>query len=46
MKKIKKLTVEVANPKSDEYFTKQIEEINKKFKMLYKSSNNFKGGHK
>lgn len=36
MKKTKKLTVVVANPKSDEYFTKKIEEINKIFKELYK----------
>lgn len=39
MKKVKKLTVEVANPKSDEYFTKKIEEINKTFKVLYKTPN-------
>ncbi len=35
MKKNKKLIVEVANPKTDEYFKKKIEEINLIFKKLY-----------
>ena len=31
MNKLKKLTIEIANPKSDEYYTKKIEEINKMY---------------
>ena len=31
----KKLIVEVANPKPDEYFVKKIEEINKIFVSIY-----------
>ena len=38
MKKLKKLTIEIANPKSDEYYTKQINEINKMFKKIYGSN--------
>ncbi len=36
MKKKKKLTVEVANPKSDEYYTEKIKQINAMFKSIYK----------
>lgn len=35
MKKSKKLTVEVANPKSDKYFEEKIEGINLIFKKIY-----------
>ena len=38
MNKLKKLTIEIANPKSDEYYTKKIEEINKMFKTIYGSN--------
>lgn len=38
MKKRKKLIVEVANPKSDEYYRKKIDEINKLFKLIYGST--------
>lgn len=38
MNKLKKLTVEIANPKSDEYYTEKINEINKMFKTIYGSN--------
>ena len=38
MNKLKKLTIEIATPKSDEYYTKKIEEINKMFKTIYGSN--------
>ena len=38
MNKLKKLTIEIANPKADEYYTKKIEEINKMFKTIYGSN--------
>lgn len=36
MKKKKKLTVVVANPKSDEYYSEKIKNINEIFKNIYK----------
>ena len=38
MNKLKKLTIEIANPKSDEYYTKKIEEMNQMFKTIYGSN--------
>lgn len=37
--KRKKLTVEVANPKTDEEYAKMIDQVNEKFKLLYSVKN-------
>lgn len=39
MAKTKQLTVVVVNPKSEEYYTSRINEINKIFERIYKKSN-------
>ncbi len=37
--KIKKLIVEVANPKTDEEYSKMIDKVNENFKLLYSVKN-------